>query len=246
VSIRVLQAIGVGYAQDYITRFGFGAAQHPPYLTMALGAGSVTPWQMAAAYSIFANGGYKVAPYFIDKIYDPQGKLVAQTNPQKAGESAERVIDGRNSFLMSSLLGDVVRAGTATKAMKLGRNDLAGKTGTTNDLIDAWFAGFQRTLVGIAWIGYDTPRTLGNSETGGQAALPIWIDYMAKALQNVPEAPPTPPEGVVAIKINAGNGLPDPEGTLTEFYYQESPPKPRNDGLGGEQVDLDDIKNQLF
>ena len=159
VSIRVLQAIGPSYAQDYITRFGFSPEQHPPYLTMALGAGSVTPMQMAAAYSVFANGGYRPQPYLIDRIVDARGTLLAQAKPKRAGEDAERVIDARNAFIMTTIMRDVVRFGTGARAMQLKRQDLAGKTGTTNDQVDAWFAGFNAGLVAIAWIGFDQPRT---------------------------------------------------------------------------------------
>ncbi|MDP3685955.1 MAG: penicillin-binding protein 1A, partial [Sulfurimicrobium sp.] len=206
VSIRILQSITPEYAQDYITRFGFEAAQHPPYLTMALGAGSVTPLQMVAGYSVFANGGYRIQPYFIDRIVDARGTVLAQSKPLRAGESAERVIDARNAFVMTSLMQDVVRQGTATKAMQLGRHDLAGKTGTTNDQIDAWFCGFNSKLVAVAWIGFDRPRSLGSNETGGHAALPIWVSYMGKALKGTPDSDYPAPEGVSVFKINPQNG----------------------------------------
>ncbi|MEN6628140.1 MAG: penicillin-binding protein 1A, partial [Sulfuricella sp.] len=185
VSIRVLQAIGPAYAQDYITRFGFSPEQHPPYLTMALGAGSATPMQMAAAYSVFATGGYRPQPYLIDRIVDARGTLLARAKPKRAGEDAERVIDERNAFIMTTIMRDVVRFGTGARAMQLKRQDLAGKTGTTNDQVDAWFTGFNAKLVAIAWIGFDQPRSLGGAETGAQAALPIWMSYMGKALNGV-------------------------------------------------------------
>ena len=197
VSIRVLQAIGPRYAQDYVTRFGFDAARHPPYLTMALGAGAVTPWQMAGAYSVFANGGYRVEPYLISRITDSDGRLLAQAHPGHAGDASLRVIDERNAFIMNSLLREVVRSGTATRAQSLRRGDLAGKTGTTNDSHDAWFAGFQPTIAAITWVGFDQPRKLGSRETGGGLALPIWMSYMGKALKGVPENPLPPPRGVV-------------------------------------------------
>ena len=166
VSVRVLQSIGTQYAQDYVTRFGFDAEKHPPYLTLALGAGSVTPWQMARAYAVFANGGYRIDPYLIEKIVDDRGNLLAQAQPVKAGDPNLRVIDARNAFIMDSMMHDVVRIGTGARAASLGRKDLAGKTGTTNDHVDAWFAGYQPGLVGIAWIGFDQPKKLGNNETG--------------------------------------------------------------------------------
>ncbi len=252
VSIRLLNAIGVNYAQDYITRFGFAAAQHPPYLTMALGAGSVTPYQMASAYSIFANGGYRVKPYFIERILDYRGNLLAQANPVRAGAGAERVIDERNAFIMTSMMQDVIRRGTAMRALQLGRSDLSGKTGTTNDLIDAWFAGYNANLIAVAWIGYDKPRTLGGNETGSQAALPIWINYMAKVLKGKPEAVRPMPEGVVAIPINAGNGLrvSDGGGGLTEYFYAENVPHVQSswdsESNGEAGSAADEVKDQLF
>jgi len=197
VSIRILQVVGPQNAQDWITRFGFDADKHPPYLTMALGAGSVTPMQMATAYSVFANGGYRVNPWVISKITDQRGKVLTQVAPPLLDESM-RVIEPRNAFIMDSLLQEVARTGTAASAQAtLKRPDLYGKTGTTNDSMDAWFAGFQPTLAAITWIGYDTPRKLGSRETGGGLSLPVWIQFMAKALQNVPVAEMPVPAGVV-------------------------------------------------
>jgi penicillin-binding protein 1A len=199
VSIRLIQAIGPRYAQDYITRFGFDAERHPPYLTMALGAGSVTPWQLVAGMSVFANGGFYVPPHIIEKITDSTGKVLAQAQAVRPGDEANRAIDARNAFIMDSLLRDVVRKGTATSALRLKRGDLAGKTGTTNDAFDAWFAGYSPSLAAVAWVGYDQPRKLGERETGGGLALPIWINYMAVALKGVPESPATAPNGVVSL-----------------------------------------------
>ncbi|MFN9491298.1 MAG: penicillin-binding protein 1A [Betaproteobacteria bacterium] len=230
VSVRILQAITPQYAQDYVSRFGFDPKLHPPYLTMALGAGNVTLMQMLGAYSVFANGGFRVTPYFIDRVEDDKGTLLFTSQPQIAGESAERIIDARNAFIMTSLMRDVVRSGTATRALRLKRGDLAGKTGTTNEFVDAWFAGYQPTLVAIAWMGFDQPRTLGRNETGGSAALPIWIDYMAVALKNVPEEPLSPPQGVIAIQVNPDTGLRLSEGGLSEYFYQEFPPPGANSG----------------
>lgn len=204
VSIRVLNSIGPQYAQDYIGRFGFDPARHPAYLTMALGAGSVTPWQMAQAYSVFANGGYRIQPFVVKEMQDERGNVLARTPVQVAGGEAPRVLDPRNAYLMDSMLKDVVRHGTAIKAMALKRSDLAGKTGTTNDYVDAWFCGYQPTLVGITWIGYDQPRKLGSGETGGAAALPIWINFMEKALRGVPEQVFEAPPGLAQIHTNDG------------------------------------------
>ncbi|WP_040570956.1 penicillin-binding protein 1A [Methyloversatilis thermotolerans] len=223
VSIRVLRAIGTRYAQDYVTRFGFDATRHPPYLTMALGAGSVTPWQMASAYAVFANGGYRVEPYVVKEITDSEGHVLARFTPRKAGDDSLRVIDERNAYLMNSMMQDVVRRGTATRALALNRSDLAGKTGTTNDYLDAWFCGYQPSLVTISWIGFDNPRTLGRGETGGSAALPMWVDYMRQALKNVEEQQLPMPDGL--IRIDAGI---DAKGQQrTDLMYEEHlPPEP--------------------
>lgn len=227
VSIRILQDIGVDYARDYITRFGFAAKDHPPYLAMALGSGSVTPWQMAGGYAVFANGGYQIQPHIISRVVDSNGKIIQQTKVVEAGKSAKRVIDARNAFLMSSMMQDVVRRGTAARANILGRNDLAGKTGTTNDMLDAWFAGYNPTQVAVAWMGYDKPKSLGSNETGGRAALPIWINYMSTALKGVPDNPYIPPEGIAAIKINPETGMrvPDDQPGFYEYFYAEFPPE---------------------
>ena len=234
VSIRVLNSIGVEYAQDYITRFGFAAKDHPAYLTMALGAGSVTPWQMAEAYAVFANGGYRVNPYLIARIEDNKGKVIEETKFVEAGNDAERVIDERNAFLMTSMMQDVTRIGTAAKARQLGRSDLAGKTGTTNNHIDTWFAGFNPKKVAVVWMGYDKPQSLGGSETGGSAALPIWIKYMSSALRGIPDVDLNPPEGVASIRINlkSGNRAREDESGFYEYFYQEYPP-PEKGGASG-------------
>jgi penicillin-binding protein 1A len=207
VSIRILQAVGTQNAQDWITRFGFDADKHPPYLTMALGAGSVTPMQQALAYSVFANGGYRVNPWLITRITDQKGKTLVESQPPLLNESV-RAIDARNAFIMDRLLQEVARVGTAARAQReLKRPDLYGKTGTTNDSVDAWMNGFQPTLVAIAWMGYDTPRSLGDRETGGGLSLPVWIDFMQTALKGVPVMEPSAPEGVVNV-----NG---------DWYYEE-------------------------
>ncbi|MFT7775138.1 penicillin-binding protein 1A [Roseateles sp.] len=207
VSIRVLHSIGVKYAQDWITRFGFEAEKHPAYLTMALGAGSVTPMQMAQGFSVFANGGYRVNPQLISRITDNKGRLLYEALPVALTDDA-RAIEPRNAFLMSSLLQEVTRSGTAARAQAtLKRPDIYGKTGTTNDSMDAWFAGYQKDLVAVVWIGYDQPRKLGDRETGGGLSLPVWIEYMGFALKGKPVDEITPPEGVVNV-----NG---------EWFYEE-------------------------
>ncbi|WP_425111212.1 penicillin-binding protein 1A [Burkholderia anthina] len=199
VSIRILNHIGTKYAQQYITRFGFDAERHPAYLPMALGAGQVTPLQMAGAYSVFANGGYRVNPYLIAEVTDPNGAIVVRAQPLVAEENAPRAIDARNAYVMNSLLQSVAQRGTGARTNVLKRGDLAGKTGTTNDSHDAWFAGYQHTLAAIAWIGYDNPRSLGDRETGGGLSLPVWIDYMGPALKGVPEFKPTMPDDVQSL-----------------------------------------------
>ena len=230
VSIRILNSIGVGYAQDYITHFGFAAKDHPAYLTMALGAGSVTPWQMAEAYAVFANGGYRVTPFIINHIEDSKGKLIEEAKIIEAGNGAERVIDERNAFLMTSMMQDVTRIGTAAKARQLGRSDVAGKTGTTNNHIDTWFAGFNPKQVAVVWMGYDKPQSLGSTETGGSAALPIWIKYMASALKGTPDVPLNEPDGVNSIRINLKTGAKanEDETGFYEYFYEEYPPPEKN------------------
>ena len=245
VTVRVLQAIGTQYAQDYIGRFGFDPKLHPPYLTMGLGAGSATPLQMVDAYAVFANGGYRVAPYLIAKILDARGNVLSEASPAVAREGAERAIDPRNAWIMTSLLKDVVRVGTATRALSLNRTDLAGKTGTTNEFVDAWFCGYNAALVAVAWIGFDQPKTLGPGETGAQAALPIWISYMAKVLKGTPAAEVPMPDGVVGVKVNAETGLRD-EGGLTEFFFSEFPPRGREESLTPTGTPVKDIRDQLF
>jgi len=244
VSIRILQAIGVQYAQDYVTKFGFDKDKIKPFLTMALGAGSVTPMQLMAGYSVFANGGFRVMPYFIQRIEDGQGKLIAQAAPIVAGAGAEQVIDVRNAFIMVNMMQDVVKHGTAIRAMELGRQDLAGKTGTTSDSMDAWFAGYHPTLVAVTWIGYDTPQSLGEKETGGGAALPIWMGYMSKMLQGVPEVEYTMPEHVVSARINE-NGLRDPTGPRTEYFYEENIPPEQGEAVPEENKPAS-MNDQLF
>ena len=196
ISIRILQSVGAQNAQDWITRFRFEADKHPPYLTMALGAGSVTPLQMVTGYSVFANGGYRVNPYLITKVTDQMGKVLSEFKPPELDESL-RAIDARNAYVMTSLLQEVTRSGTASRApVVLKRQDIYGKTGTTNDSMDAWFAGYHTSVTAVTWIGYDTPRKLGDRETGGGLSLPVWINFMQHALQNVPVAEPVPPAGL--------------------------------------------------
>jgi penicillin-binding protein 1A len=200
VSIRVLQSVGTRPAQEWVTRFGFDADKHPPYLTMALGAGSVTVMQMATGYSVFANGGYLVSPHLINRVTDYKDRLLVDSPPAEINEASQRVIPQRNAFVMTSLMQEVTRSGTAARAQAtLKRPDIYGKTGTTNDAMDAWFAGYHPQVAAVVWIGYDTPRKLGDRETGGGLSLPVWVKYMETALRNLPITEPAPPEDLVRI-----------------------------------------------
>ncbi|MFJ3462514.1 penicillin-binding protein 1A [Achromobacter spanius] len=212
VSIRILQAIGPQYAQDYLTRFGFDKARQPAVLPLALGAGSVTPLQLAGAFSVFANGGYRVTPYLIDRVTDSNGKVIMQSKPVVAGDAAARAIDPRTAWVMDDILRGVTTYGTAARARALlKRGDIAGKTGTTNESVDAWFSGYTPTLAATAWLGFDQPKSLGSRETGGGVAMPIWVDYMQSVLKGVPEEKQRPrPDGLLVE-----NG---------EFYFSEFPP----------------------
>lgn len=203
VSIRVLQQVGVAKVRAWGERFGFTAAEQPDNLALALGAGSATPMRLAQAYGVLANGGWPVAPVVIERITDAQGKVVFEAPPPGPQDEARRAVPARNVFVTNSLLNDVARFGTAARAQgQLGRGDIYGKTGTTNDAVDAWFAGFQagagsRGLVAVVWMGHDDPQSLGARESGGGLALPVWIDYMAQALKGQPVAPrPEPPDGL--------------------------------------------------
>jgi len=212
VSIRLMQAVGPKYVQEYITRFGFDRDRNPAVLPLALGAGAVTPLQLAGGYAVFANGGYRVMPYLIDHITDSNGKVIMQAKPVIAGDAAARVIDPRTAYVMDDLLRGVATFGTGARAHReLKRDDVAGKTGTTNDSHDAWFAGFTPKLVGVAWMGFDQPRSLGSRETGGGASLPIWLDYMRYALKGQPQTPPGPmPDGLTKVD--------------GDYYFTEFPP----------------------
>ena len=215
ISIQILQSIGTNYAQEWIGKFGFDPEKHPPYLTMALGAGSVTPMQMAVGYSVFANGGIRINPWLVSKVSEQRGKVLVETATPELSED-NRAIEPRNAFMMTSLLQEVTRSGTAARAQAtLKRPDVYGKTGTTNDSMDAWFAGYQPTLAAVTWIGYDTPRKLGDRETGGGLSLPVWISFMETALKNVPVMEPEPPEGIVRLN--------------NEWYFEEFA---KNGGVG--------------
>jgi penicillin-binding protein 1A len=241
ISIRLLRDIGPGYAVDYAKRFGFEDGMLHKNLSLALGSGSAAPWDMARAYSALANGGFRVEPYIIQRVEDASGQILFQANPATVCETclqeevenidgsnpaapspefnvAERIMTPQNNYIMNSLLRDVVKYGTGRKALQLGRQDLAGKTGTTNDQVDAWFNGFHPELVAISWVGFDTPRTLGRYETGGRAALPMWISFMREALRGLPDSALTLPEGMVTVKIDPETGLLANSHTLKPIY----------------------------
>lgn len=219
VSIRMLENIGIEYAQDYLSRFGFKPERNPAYLTMALGAGSVTPLQIANGMAVFANGGFRLEPYLIARITDSAGRDIARAQPTVAGDPANQIIDPRNAFIIDSMLKTVVQQGTARQAAKqLKRKDLGGKTGTTNSAFDAWFAGYATGVAGATWLGYDQPRSLGERESGGGLALPIWVDYLKPVIKNVPQEQRTPPPGVVQIN--------------DEYYFDETLPGQGISALG--------------
>ena len=277
VSIRLLQAIGVPYAIGYAQRFGFEASQLPRDLSLSLGSASVTPMDIASAYTIFANGGFRVKPYFIQRIEDIKGNIIFEVEPAIAclpceqaalagsgNESeptvddqpetsinetldtnrleidiaeptpqpklAERVISSQNAYLMTSMMRDVVKRGTARRALQLGRKDLAGKTGTTNDQRDAWFSGFNSEMVTISWTGFDDGTPLGSKETGGRASLPLWIDFMRTALKDRPEIPLEQPEGLTTVRIDPKTGLlaaPKQKNAIFEIFRTEHAPQRR-------------------
>jgi len=235
-TVRMLQAIGVDDTRAHLAQFGFDAARHPRNLTMALGTGAVTPLQMAGAYTVLANGGYRVEPWLIARIQDGDGKVVYE----HARKEPVRVLDARNAFITDSMLRDVARVGTAAAASRqLGRSDLAGKTGTTSNAIDGWFAGYSGPVVAVAWMGYDEPRSLGGREFGATLALPIWVDYMRVALANAPERAPLVPDGVVNVagdwvyaeyadqqqQLETPPPPVDSIDTLMENLLQERPPR---------------------
>ncbi|HJV54035.1 MAG TPA: penicillin-binding protein 1A [Noviherbaspirillum sp.] len=200
VSVRLLRAVGVPYAHQHLERFGFSPDRQPRNLTMTLGTGSVTPLQLAGAYAVFANGGYRVNPYLIRRVTDARGRELFRAKPAHAGMQGARVLDARNAFVMDSMLRDVVRYGTGAMAgQKLGRADIAGKTGTTSDALDGWFSGYGANVVAVAWMGYDDPKSLGSREFGATLALPIWVDYMRVALDGRTEAQREAPAGLAMV-----------------------------------------------
>ncbi|MDX1697429.1 MAG: penicillin-binding protein 1A [Thiohalobacterales bacterium] len=278
VSIRILRSIGADYAAGYAERFGFSADELPHDLTLALGSASVTPLQMARAYAVLANGGYLIQPYLIHSIQDADGNVLFTARPlvsctdcevarqlvaiqDEAADSeaepepeplpqAERVLSPENVWLMTSMMRDVIQRGTGVRAKVLGRSDLAGKTGTTNDQMDGWFSGFNDRFVATAWVGFDTPAPLGRGETGGRSALPMWIDYMAVVLKGVPESSHKPPDGMVTVRIDPATGLlatGGQSGAVFETFRQENVPRKASRSAASGMSGTDEvIDEQLF
>lgn len=256
VSIRLIMQLPIDYVVDYISNLGIPRAKLPRNYTLALGTASLTPLEVAGAYSVIASGGYRTSPYVIARIEDSKGTTIWQAKPLRVCKecadgtpgTAPRVMDGRTAFMMNSMLQDVIRRGTATRALSLGRDDIAGKTGTTNEARDAWFAGFNPSLVTTAWVGFDTPQPLGKHEYGGVAALPIWIEYMRAAMQgSAPEYMPQP-EGVVSVRIDPATGKRAPPGqadAIFEFFKEENQP-PELSGGGGHSESPGTAVEQIF
>ncbi len=254
VSIRMLQTIGIDYAIDYITRFGFNRQDLPRNLSLALGTATLTPMEIATGWTTFANGGHKIQPYLIERIEDREGKVIFQANPPRVGVTeqasaatettapiaatdapdtqapiaAEQVIDERTAYIMTSMLQDVIKKGTGRRALAMNRGDLAGKTGTTNDSIDSWFSGYNADFVTTVWAGFDQPQSLGRNEYGGTVALPIWMDYMSAVLEGRPEHLPPEPDGITTLRIDPVSGRAASPGTPDAYFelfkYEDSPP----------------------
>ncbi|BCY00791.1 penicillin-binding protein 1A [Stutzerimonas stutzeri] len=258
VSIRLLQTMGVDYTINYITRFGFNAQDLPRNLSLALGTATLTPMEIATGWTTFANGGYKIEPYLIQRIEDREGNLLFEANPARVppretqtadvevhpvqsnpdiadGEQtpaaphfAEQVLDERTAYIMTSMLQDVIKRGTGRRALAMGRDDIAGKTGTTNDSIDSWFSGYNADLVTTVWAGFDQPQSLGRNEYGGTVALPIWMNYMGAALKDMPEHPPAEPDGLLKLRIDPVSGRAatpsTPDAYFEVFKSEDSPP----------------------
>lgn len=269
VSIRILRDIGAKYVVDYAGKFGFDTSHLHENLSLALGSASASPWEMVRAYSTFANGGYRIEPYIIQRIENASGEILIQAQPVTVCETciatapedvdtaaiipAKRIITPQNNYIMNSLLRDVVRHGTGRKAMALGRHDLAGKTGTTNNQVDAWFNGFHPELAVISWVGFDAPKSLGRGEYGGKAALPMWMDFMRVALDGRPEEPLEKPVDMVTVTINPKTGLqtyPDADGAIFETfrsaYIPKLAPPPANIDFGDGDSSVPQDAGSLF
>ncbi len=242
VSIRIIQAIGAKYAQNYIQKFGFLKRNHPPYLTMALGAGTVSPMDLALGYSVFANKGFRIKPKYIKKIEDFKGNVIYSDS--NSYSKKKRVITERNAFVMFNMLQDVIKVGTGKGAKKIGRIDLAGKTGTTNEQRDAWFSGFQPNLVSVVWVGFDTPKSLGANQTGSSLALPIWINYMEKALENYSEELIVAPNNIKAVAISSKNAITGKIENKIDYFFAENVPIKTNDDESNES--MEDLYYEIY
>lgn len=224
-AVKVLLAVGIPYARQFASRFGLPLDQIPPYPTMVLGTGSFTPLQMASAYAVFANSGSQVQPYLIKRVVDAHGAVVFEHQPELAGKNAPRIISAANAFLTTQMMQAVIQHGTGAAALSLGRVDLAGKTGTSQDFHDAWFDGFNPDIVTVTWIGYNTQRNLYRGEQGAKAALPIWMDYMRVALQGKPDIPWPVPPGIIAANVNSATGFATGSpNAVTGYFLQSFPP----------------------
>ncbi len=258
VSIRLLQTLGIDHTVDYISRFGFNPQDLPRNLSLALGTATLTPMEITVGWTAFANGGYKIEPYLIQRIEDREGNLLFEANPPRVpthpeaqpseveisaapadrhktdGEPdtgprfAEQILDERTAYIMTSMLQDVIKRGTGRRALAMGRNDIAGKTGTTNDSIDSWFSGYNADLVTTVWAGFDQPQSLGRHEYGGTVALPIWMNYMGAVLKDMPEHPPAEPDGLLKLRIDPVSGRAatpaTPDAYFEVFKSEDSPP----------------------
>ena len=268
VSIRLLQTLGVGHTIDYISRFGFDPQDLPRNLSLALGTATLTPMEIATGWTTFANGGYKIEPYLIQRIEDREGKLLFEANPARVPKHepqdhgvevsaapehelsadeqtddqprfAERVLDERTAYIMTSMLQDVIKRGTGRRALAMGRDDIAGKTGTTNDSIDSWFSGYNADIVTTVWAGFDQPQSLGRNEYGGTVALPIWMTYMSAVLKDMPEHPPAEPDGLLKLRVDPVSGraaTPDTPDAYFEVFKSEDSPPPMGEFESGYQA----------
>jgi penicillin-binding protein 1A len=260
VSIRLLRATGVGPALRHIGAFGFGPEAMPPNLTLALGTGQVTPLEMVRGFAVFANGGFRVEPYFIARVADRDDRTVSTAEPAIAcadcpgTTAAPQAITPANAYVMTDIMTDVIQRGTAQRAKALGRRDLAGKTGTTNDRRDAWFVGFNADVAAAAWIGFDQERSLGDNEEGGRTALPMWVSFMEEALRDRPEHRLPEPAGVVRMWVNRETGRPTmagSSGAIFEAFLEGHLPQPSGaldgaDEVDAESVDPDASEESLF
>lgn len=277
VSIRIMESVGIGNTVRFMERFGFNSSRLPRDLSLSLGSAAITPFDLVRGYSVFANGGYLIEPYFIQRIEDSDGNILFQANPPLACDScnavtpntlldpaldgtsqipqaklAPRTVDARNIYIMHSIMEDVIRHGTGRRALQLGRNDLGGKTGTTNEQRDAWFAGYNADVVSAAWVGFDNPQPLGHQETGARAALPIWIDYMREALRDVVEHGLTQPDGIVSVRIDPQTGEHSSNlnpHAIFELFRTEDAPKAspmHGQNEGGESPTGDGVAVDIF